>query len=117
LQRHGMGSESGMVDLDLDKEESTGTADEERIANEAARNFCAPSDRVDGFIRRKKPFFYQKDVIAFARVIERHPGLVIGQLRRKLSRYDYLTKYLYSFKIRPFVVPGAIADGWGQVST
>jgi len=112
LREHGQ--EREMLDLDLDKSQSTGTQEEEQIANEAATNFCTPSGRMESFVLRKSPFFYQKDVIAFARVLKRHPGIVVGQLRRRLGRYDYLTRYLYQFKIRPFVVPGAMADGWGQ---
>jgi HTH-type transcriptional regulator / antitoxin HigA len=115
LQKHGQ--EQEMVDLDLDKSQSTGSQEEERVANDAAGNFCTPSERMESFVRRKQPFFYQKDVIAFARVLNRHPGIIVGQLRRRLNRYDYLTRYLYQFKIRPFVVPGAIADGWGQSVT
>jgi HTH-type transcriptional regulator / antitoxin HigA len=96
--------------------DATGNAvsisEEERIANEAASEFCAPSERLDSFLKRKHPYYYEKDVVAFARIVERHPGIVIGQIRRKLNRYDYLTRYL--IKIRHFVVPGAMADGWGQ---
>ena len=110
LQGHGQAEE--MVDVDLDTT-AVSIEKEERIANEAAANFCAPVDKLDSFIRRKHPFYYEKDVIAFSRLLNRHPGIVIGQIRRKLNRYDYLTRHLV--KIRPFVLPGSIADGWGQV--
>jgi HTH-type transcriptional regulator/antitoxin HigA len=114
LKRHGRQTPNGMVDVDLD---STGSAvsisEEERVANDAAAEFCAPSNRLDDFLQRKKPYYYEKDVVAFSRLLERHPGVVIGQVRKKLSRYDYLTRYLV--KVRHFVVPGANADGWGQM--
>jgi HTH-type transcriptional regulator / antitoxin HigA len=87
-------------------------SEQERIANAAAANFCAPQDKFDSFMQRKHPFYYEKDVIAFARLHARHPGIVIGQMRRRLDRYDYLSRHLA--KIRQFVLPGAIADGWGQ---
>jgi len=113
LNGHGKEAEIGMIDVDLD---STGSAvsisEEERIANDAASNFCAPSDKLDSFLRRKHPYYYEKDVVALSRLLERHPGIVIGQVRKKLNRYDYLTSYLV--KVRHFVVPGSIADGWGQ---
>lgn len=113
LNGHGKEAEIGMIDVDLD---STGSAvsisEEERIANDAASNFCAPSDKLDSFLRRKHPYYYEKDVVALSRLLERHPGIVIGQVRKKLNRYDYLTRYLV--KVRHFVVPGSIADGWGQ---
>ena len=66
LKGHGKGQESGMIDLDLD---GVGAAlsisEEERIANEAASNFCAPSDKLDSFLKRKNPYYYEKDVVAF----------------------------------------------------
>ncbi|HKX00429.1 MAG TPA: HigA family addiction module antitoxin [Bryobacteraceae bacterium] len=100
---------------DLDGERSTTASslpEEERAANEAAADFCAPSVRIESFIARKRPFFYERDVLALAKILNRHPGLVVGQLRNKLNRHDYLTKYLV--KIRAFVVPAAISDGWGN---
>lgn len=88
--------------------------EEERIANAAAENFCVPKDKMDSFMARKHPFYYEKDVIAFARVVNRHPGIVVGQMQRRLDNYAYLTKRIA--KIRQFVLPGAIADGWGQTA-
>ena len=108
---NGQGQEEEIIDGDLETV-NTSMSEEERIANDAASNFCVPKDRLDSFILRKKPFYYEKDVVAFARVLERHPGIVIGQIRRRLNRYDYLTRYLV--KIRQYLLPGSIADGWGQ---
>jgi HTH-type transcriptional regulator/antitoxin HigA len=110
------GREEEMIDADLEglaASTSSAIPEEERLANEAAQDFCAPSAKLDSFLRRKHPFYYEKDVIALARVLNRHPGLVVGQMRKKLNRYDYLTRHLV--KIRQFVLPGSIADGWGQV--
>jgi HTH-type transcriptional regulator / antitoxin HigA len=108
----GHGKEQDMIDLDLESTPVSISA-EERTANEAASDFCAPTDKLESFLIRKKPFYYEKDVIAFARVLQRHPGIVVGQIRRRLERWDYLTRHLV--KVRQHVLPGAIADGWGQV--
>jgi len=86
---------------------------EERVANAAAADFCAPAAKLDSFMIRKKPFYYEKDVVAFAQMHYRHPGLVVGQMQYRMQRYDYLHRHLA--KVRQFVLPGAIADGWGQV--
>jgi len=110
LRNHGKNQE--MIDLDLDST-SISISEEERIANYAAADFCVPTDKLDSFIARKKPFYYEKDAVAFARVLQRHPGIVIGQIRRRLDRWDYLTRHLV--KVRQYVLPGAIADGWGQI--
>jgi HTH-type transcriptional regulator/antitoxin HigA len=114
LRRHGREQEI-IDDLDGERASATDSAipEEERIANAAAGDFCAPADKLDSFMLRKRPFFYERDVIAFARLHQRHPGLVVGQMRHRMKRHDYLTRYLV--KIRQFVLRGAITDGWGQV--
>src|SRR5690349_172387 len=91
-----------------------------RLSRPHLRRSTAPRPIVAGLLPRKgtppelrkRPFYYEKDVVAFARVLERHPGIVIGQMRRRLNRYDYLTRYLV--KIRQYLLSGSIADGWGQ---
>lgn len=112
LNQHG--KEKEMVDIDLDNATvaTISISEEERSANDAAANFCAPSDKVNQWLQRKHPYYYERDVLAFSRILERHPGIVVGQIRRKLNRYDYLTRYLV--KIRHFVLPVSLADGWGQ---
>ena len=113
LRKHGM--DEDIVDADLEGFRA-GTDDtlppQERIANAAAADFGVTSSKLESFVRRKNPFFYEKDVVAFAKLNGTHPGIVVGQLQRRLNRYDYLKKY--QVKIRQFVLPGAIVDGWGQ---
>jgi HTH-type transcriptional regulator/antitoxin HigA len=112
LRRDGQDSE--IVD-ELDGARSSTESslpEEERAANRAAADFCAPSDKVDSFIVRKRPYFYEKDVLALARILSRHPGLIVGQMQKKLNDYAYLKRY--QVKIRSLALPGAIADGWGQ---
>jgi HTH-type transcriptional regulator/antitoxin HigA len=114
LSKHGQDEE--IVDAELEGDRAGVAAflpAEERIANAAAAEFCVPQQKLDSFIARKKPFFYEKDVLAFSSVLNIHPGLVVGQMQRRLDRWDYLRKH--QVKIRHAVLPGAIADGWGQV--
>ena len=112
----GDGHESPMIDVELsgDKASSTNVSlpEEERIANAAASDFCTPTERLDSFMARKHPFYYERDVLAFARLLNRHPGLIIGQMQFRLDNYAYLTKHLA--KVKSFVLPGAIVDGWDQ---
>lgn len=110
LQKHGQ--EDEIIDINVDAQ-AANVSDEERIANQAAANFCVPEGEFNVFMARKHPFYYEKDVINFARRLNRHPGLVVGRMRKTLDRWDYLTRHLV--KTRQFVLPGAIADGWGQV--
>ncbi len=120
IQLHGR--ESAMLDFDLEGERAgTGTTvpEEERIANEAAAEFCVPQKSLQNFIARKSPFFYERDIIGFAATMRVHPGLVAGQLRRKLDEagvkgaYSRFTNHLV--KIRSIIAPSATVDGWGDV--
>jgi HTH-type transcriptional regulator / antitoxin HigA len=115
LRKHGRTIE--MFDAELEGERAgTGpnVPEEERVANAAAADFCVPKAEMESFIARKSPFFSERDVLGFARRIEVHPALVVGQIRNHLQRWDYLNRYLT--KIRPFATTGAIVDGWGQVA-
>lgn len=113
-KRHGLGG--AMLDSELEGEKAgvgAGVADEERIANAAAANFCVPQPMLDAFIARKAPFFNERDILGFANTIKVHPGLIAGQLRHRTGRYDRFASYLV--KIRSIVAPSAIVDGWGDV--
>lgn len=114
-QRHGL----SMMMLDTELEgENAGTggtvADEERIANAAAAEFCVPAKMMDAFVARKAPIFSEKDILAFAKMTNVHPGLIAGQLRHRTGRYDRFVNHLS--KIRSIVTPNAITDGWGDVA-
>lgn len=98
----------GMLD-NLSVEEST--EDCEVRANREAANFCVPLDKMSSFYARKHPYFSERDVIGFASVMGVHPAIVIGQLQKRLGRYDYLRKYQVS--VRKHLLSAAVADGWG----
>jgi HTH-type transcriptional regulator/antitoxin HigA len=112
LRGHGQTAE--MIDDDIQAERADNAAIpmDEAVANAAALEFCVTS-KFDSFLMRKHPFYYERDVIAFCRVVNRHPGIIVGQMQRRTKNYKYLTRHLA--KVRQFVLPGAIADGWGQV--
>jgi HTH-type transcriptional regulator / antitoxin HigA len=86
--------------------------EEERLANVAAAEFRVPQDKMTSFILRENPFFYEKDVLAFAKLNGVHPGLPVGQIQHKTGRCDYPRRH--QVKIREFVAPGAIVDGWDR---
>jgi HTH-type transcriptional regulator/antitoxin HigA len=114
LCRHAL--EDGYI-LDQDIE---GTADdqvneEESIANAVAAEYCVSRDEMSGFVARVSPFFKEERVLLFAQRIGVHPGLVVGQLQRRLGRYDLFRKY--QVKVRQFVTSSALTDGWGVVHT
>ena len=89
-------------------------SDDERVAKEAAAEFCVPQESLKRFIVRKEPFFAERDIHGFANTFRIHPGLVAGQLQHKTSRYDRFRNHLV--KIRSAVAPSAMVDGWGDVA-
>jgi HTH-type transcriptional regulator/antitoxin HigA len=113
LQRHGMNED--IVDSEMEGNRSEANDDlpeEEKIANAAAASFCVPPQKMESFMKRKGPSYYEKDVLAFSKLNNIHPGLVVGQIQYKLNRYDLYRQY--QVKMRQHVLPGAIVDGWGQ---
>ena len=115
LREHGQ--TAIMLDAELEGEKAgTGSsvAEEERVANEAAANFCIPQQSLESFIARKSPFFNERDILGFAKTLDIHPGLVAGQLQHHTKRYDLFRQHLV--KIRSIVAPSAIVDGWGDVA-
>jgi HTH-type transcriptional regulator/antitoxin HigA len=115
LQLHGRSI--AMLDTELEGEKAgtgSGIAEEERIANEAAADFCVPKKMLDAFMARKAPFFSERDIIGFARTIQVHPGLIAGQLQHKTGRYDRFRNHIA--KIRNYITSSAMVDGWGDAA-
>lgn len=102
-----------MVDMDLEIQVAD-LPKEEVLANNAAAEFCAPQEAIDSFFARKYPYMYEKDTLGLARRLQRHPGIVVGQLQRRLNDYRWLAKH--KAKIRIFLFSAAVVDGWGDTA-
>lgn len=111
LQGHGR--TVAILDTELERDRSE-VAEEEQMADTAAAEFCVPQAALQRFIARKAPYFAERDILGFAATLGIHPGLVAGQLQRKIGRYDLFRNHLV--KIRAIVAPGALVDGWGDVA-
>lgn len=109
----GHGKSHWIVDEDTGSAGKPISADEQQ-ADAAAEDFCVARRDMDDFIARVKPFFSEEKIVRFSRRIRRHPGIVIGQLHKRLDRYDLLKKY--QVKIRPHVTGSALTDGWGKTA-
>lgn len=116
LQEHGQADAIGIVD-ELDGNRSAvdgpGLPEEELIANRASAGFLVPQDELVEFIVERNPYISERDVLSFAKRFDVHPGLIVGQIHSRTGRYEFLRRYLV--KIRQFIVPAAITDGWGHV--
>ena len=114
IRRHGLLEVIVDAELEGDSAGSGPTvSSEERLANEAAAEFCVPQRSMKAFIERKAPTFSERDLLGLARVLKIHPGLVAGQLQNYTKRFECFRKHLV--KVRSQVTPGAIVDGWGDI--
>ena len=84
---------------------------EEVAANTAARDFCVPDADIRDFIARLHPIYSEERLRGFSRLMRRHPGIVAGQLRRRINRYDLFARHLV--KIRQYIIQSALTDGYG----
>ena len=111
----GDGKQLPRLDTDMEREASeVDIPEEERLANSAAAEFCVPGSRMRDFIARKSPVFAERDIRGFAAILQRHPGLVAGQLQHQTKRYDLFRNHLV--KVRSIILPSAEHDGWGDVA-
>lgn len=108
---NGEGKTAAIIDNDLEKTLSNETEEEKR-ANKAAANFCVPGTVMDDFMARKGPLYTDVNIRQFAQSIGRHPGLVAGQLRRRLNAWNRYNKHLA--RVRHIVVETALVDGFGS---
>lgn len=114
LERHGQ-DRGYVLDQDLDAASDSQISDEESVANRAAAAFCVSADELSNFMLRVQPFFKEERVLLFAQRLNVHPGIVVGQLQRRLGRYNLFRKH--QVKVRQFITSSALTDGWGVVHT
>lgn len=111
LKKHGLKREC--IDEDLESKGEARMPPEEKIANQAAAEFCVPRAALLNFMARVQPYFSENRVLLFAQSLNVHPGLVVGQIQRQLNRWDFLKRH--QSKVRSFVTSSAITDGWGSI--
>jgi HTH-type transcriptional regulator/antitoxin HigA len=105
-----------MLDAELEENITANVlqiSDEENVANKAATEFCVPLKSMESFLARKSPLFTERDVVGFAKTLNLHPGLVVGQIHHRTGRYELFRKYLV--KVRTTIAQSAMVDGWGTV--
>jgi HTH-type transcriptional regulator/antitoxin HigA len=84
----------------------------ESAANRAAAEYCVSSLRLADFIARHHPMYGYQPLIGFSRILKRHPGIVAGQLQKRLNRWDLFKKY--QVKVRHIITRTALTDGYGR---
>lgn len=106
------------LDWELEGERASSSSSnikkEERYANMAAAEFCVPDEEIRDFIARKGPYYSANDILNFAKRINVHPGMVVGQLQfRNEVPFTHFKKHLV--KVRNVITETVFADGWGYI--
>lgn len=108
---HGEGKVEAIYEII--EQDALGLPANEVRANEAAADCCIQKVEMDGFIARVNPLFSKQAIIGFARRINVHPGLVVGQLQHhKLIPFSFHKEMLE--KIRAIVISSVLTDGFGN---
>jgi HTH-type transcriptional regulator / antitoxin HigA len=84
----------------------------EKASNTAAANHCVPIREMNDFVTRLNPMFSEKNLTGFSQLMKRHPGIVAGQLQKRVNRWDLFKKY--QVKVRYIIVQTALTDGYGR---
>jgi HTH-type transcriptional regulator/antitoxin HigA len=84
----------------------------EARANREASEMLIPSERLQSFIVRTRPFYYTEKIIQFANLLKIHPGIIAGQLQHK-GEIDWAANRQMLVKVRDILISAAMTDGWG----
>ena len=109
---HGEGKDEPIYEVI--EQNAEGLPENEVRANKAAANYCVPDGEMENFIARHKPVFSKLSIIGFARRLNIHPGIVVGQLHggRKLIPYSFHREMLE--KVKAIVTVSILTDGFGN---
>jgi len=110
------GRDEPAVDINLGPGAESSSAElpkEERMANKAAAEFLVPQRRLEAFLLDLIESYSEQKLTDFSRSLGVHPAIVVGQVQKRLQRYDILRKYLV--KVRDAITSAATTDGFGHV--
>jgi len=113
----GLSSNSMILDTDL-FDEYNDNKPYEKAADDFAVNFLVPQKELDDFIARVQPLYSKSKIAAFAKRIQVHPGIVLGQLHhrgREEGGLDYSHSREMLTKIRHLIISSTLTDGYGQL--
>jgi HTH-type transcriptional regulator/antitoxin HigA len=113
----GLRDNSIVIDTDL-FDQSQDEKPYEKLADEFAINFLVPQGELNNFIARIQPLYSRSKIILFAKRIQVHPGIVLGQLHhrgREQGGLDYSYGRDILVKIRHLIINSVLTDGYGQL--
>jgi HTH-type transcriptional regulator/antitoxin HigA len=111
---HDEGRDEPIIDQDMMGKCSAGIEIEQR-ANAAAANLLIPQTELTRFMTRAGPYVPGHLIIEFAEKLAIHPGIVVGQLQHH-GIIAWSSMNSFKSRVREFLVPHAMSDGFGRVS-
>ncbi|MEO7274102.1 MAG: hypothetical protein ABIX28_12465 [Vicinamibacterales bacterium] len=78
-------------------------------------DFLIAKAEMDGFIARVRPLYSKDRIRLFARRINVHPALVVGQLQFRKEIEYYHSRDALRDKLRTMITANALTDGWGHL--
>jgi HTH-type transcriptional regulator/antitoxin HigA len=111
---HEEGQDIPMLDRDLFLSDPKIKPEEEIRANNNAADWLIPSHDFEAFVAEANKSYSETEITRFADRKNIHPGIVVGQLQHRewipWSSYNFLKS-----KVRPFLTPHVLTDGFGLV--
>lgn len=89
---------SGHQGIILDNMEDGDINEQEREANQKARDWLIDPNAFEGFVQSAAPTFPKAKIERFADSQGRHPGIILGRVQREYKGYQYLRKLLVPVK-------------------
>ncbi len=85
----------------------------EQTIDRLAADALIEAAQLEDFILRTRPLYSKKKIAGFARRLDIHPGIVVGQLQHR-REIDWSHSRDLLAKIRQFVTSSAVTEGWGN---
>ena len=108
----GRGEEPWALDCGFGEDEPEEKPTKELAADVFASSFMVDREELDDFIIRVAPLYSPTRILGFAKRINVHPGIVVGQLQH-LGEISYAHYRSTLTKVRNIVKDSALSDGWG----
>lgn len=116
--KHREGQDAPIIDMDLIDSDSPSEKPEfEQRADRDAAEFSIPSSKLNSFISRVHPSYYDDKILGFSALNKIHPGILVGQLHHNFRvngkglTFSHQRKFLV--KVRHILTQASLTDGWG----
>lgn len=110
--KHGEGKREAIIDSEMMGKCSAGI-EAERRANAAAASILIPAQELARLIREIQFSYSEAFILDFAKRLNVHPGVVVGQLQHH-EKLPWSAFVRLKSRIREFLVPAAFTDGFGK---